>query len=153
MKATIIKVSVSQDGLLPQETKDLVTLEFPVLQKKLLKALGFERVDSTTFVGVLPMFVNLKDKHQEIELELGVNLPEMRKKVAEILDSPIKVTTPIITEKKPQKRASAKKSPAKAKTTVIPKAGTRKAKAPASAPKPRKTAARKTAGRKAKGKK
>ena len=67
MKATKIKVSVSQDGLLPQETAELAVLEFPVFQKKLLKALGFERVDSATFVGVLPVFVHLSDKHQKKE--------------------------------------------------------------------------------------
>ena len=42
MKATKIKVSVSQDGLLPQETAEIATVDFPVFQKKLLKALGFE---------------------------------------------------------------------------------------------------------------
>jgi hypothetical protein len=74
--------------LLPQETADVAILQFPVLPKKLLKALGFERVDSTTFVGVLPVFVNLGEKEQEIEIELGVMLPEMRKKVIEIIKIP-----------------------------------------------------------------
>ena len=91
MKSTRIKISVSQDGLLPQETADIATLSFPVLPKKLLKALGFERVDSSTFVGVLPIFVNLGAKMQEIEIELGVTLPEMRKKVLEIVRIPAKM--------------------------------------------------------------
>lgn len=129
MKDTVLKVSVSQDGLLPQETTDLVTLEFPVLQKKLLRALGFERVDSTTFVGVLPIFVNLKDKHQEIEIELGVNLPEMRKKVSEVLEAPIKVTTPIVTEKKKTRKASTRKTPARRKTAAVPNIAPKKTKA------------------------
>ena len=90
MKSTRLKISVSQDGLLPQETADVAILQFPVLPKKLLKALGFERVDSTTFVGVLPVFVNLGEKEQEIEIELGVMLPEMRKKVIEIIKIPAK---------------------------------------------------------------
>lgn len=90
MKSTKLKISVSQDGLLPQETADVAVLQFPVLPKKLLKALGFERVDSTTFVGVLPVFVNLGEKEQEIEIELGVTLPEMRKKVIEIVKTPAK---------------------------------------------------------------
>jgi hypothetical protein len=90
MKSTRLKISVSQDGLLPQETADVAILQFPVLPKKLLKALGFERVDSTTFVGVLPVFVNLGEKEQEIEIELGVTLPEMRKKVIEIIKIPAK---------------------------------------------------------------
>jgi hypothetical protein len=90
MKSTRLKISVSQDGLLPQETADVAILQFPVLPKKLLKALGFERVDSTTFVGVLPVFVNLGEKEQEIEIELGVTLPEMRKKVIEIIKTSAK---------------------------------------------------------------
>ncbi len=92
MKSTRLKISVSQDGLLPQETADVAILQFPLLPKKLLKALGFERVDSTTFVGVLPVFVNLGEKEQEIEIELGVTLPEMRKKVIEIIKTPAKQT-------------------------------------------------------------
>ncbi len=87
MKPTRIKVSVSQDGLLPQETADVATVEFPALPKKLLRALGFEKVDATTFVGVLPVFINLGDE-QEIEIELGVGVPEMRKKILEILTTP-----------------------------------------------------------------
>jgi hypothetical protein len=92
MKSTRLKISVSQDGLLPQETADVAMLQFPALPKKLLKALGFERVDSTTFVGVLPVFVNLGEKEQEIEIELGVTLPEMRKKIIEIIKIPAKQT-------------------------------------------------------------
>ena len=34
---------------------------------------------------MLPVFVNLLDKEQEIEIELGVNQPEMRKKVLEVI--------------------------------------------------------------------
>ena len=86
-----------------------------------LKALGFERVDSSTFVGVLPVFVNLGDKEQQIEIELGVSLPEMRKKVMEILKAPsgqkIEEVKPIESaqdsKKKPKKRGrkpSAKKA-------------------------------------------
>ncbi len=91
MKSTRLKISVSQDGLLPQETAEIATLEFPALQKKILKALGFERVDSKTYVGVLPVFVSLGDDEQEIEIELGVTLPEMRKKVLEIVKAPLKL--------------------------------------------------------------
>jgi len=90
MKSTKLKVSISQDGLLPQETQEIVTLSFPTLPKKLLKALGFERVDAKTFVGVLPVFINLEEKYQEIEIELGVTLPEMRKKVIEMIKAQTK---------------------------------------------------------------
>jgi hypothetical protein len=92
MKATRLKISVSQDGLLPEETAEVATIPLPILPKKLLKALGFERVDSTTYVGVLPVFVNLGDKEQEIEIELGVTLPDMRKKIIEIVKTPSKLS-------------------------------------------------------------
>ena len=99
MKSTRLKISVSQDGLLPQETAEVATLAFPALTKKLLKALGFERVDSSTYVGVLPIFVNLGEKEQEIEIELGVTLPEMRRKIIEIVKSPAKL---LYLEKEPK---------------------------------------------------
>ena len=159
MKATKIKVSVSQDGLLPQETAELAVLEFPVFQKKLLKALGFERVDASTFVGVLPVFVHLSDKHQEIEIELGVNLPEMRKKILEVLLTPSsqtvtqtpeeapkkaerKTTRAKKTKEAPAKTTKAKKSTTTAKTTKTTK--TAKTAKPAAA---KKTTARKTKGK------
>ncbi|MGQ0793052.1 MAG: hypothetical protein ACT4NX_03080 [Deltaproteobacteria bacterium] len=90
MKATRLRISVTQDGLLPQETAEVAQLDFPMLPKKLLKALGFERVDSNTYVGVLPVFVNLTEDEQEIEIELGITVPEMRKKVIEIVRSSAK---------------------------------------------------------------
>jgi len=131
MKPTKIKVSVSQDGLLPEETAELATVDFPVFQKKLLKALGFERVDSETFVGVLPVFIHLSGKHQEIEVELGVGLPEMRKKVMEILLTPGSAKQ--IVKEKPKKKPRVAKSAA--------------GKAPA--PKPKKTIEKKTTQKKA----
>ena len=116
MKSTRLKISVSQDGLLPQETAEIATLEFPTLPKKLLKALGFERVDSKTYVGVLPVFINLGDKDQEIEIELGVTLPEMRKKIIDIVKTPARLIA-VAQETKPQPAASRKKK-APAKTTA-----------------------------------
>lgn len=115
MKSTRLKISVSQDGLLPQETAEIATLEFPTLPKKLLKALGFERVDSKTYVGVLPVFINLGDKDQEIEIELGVTLPEMRKKIIDIVKTPARLIS-VAQETKTQTAASRKKK-APAKTT------------------------------------
>ena len=138
MKPTKIKVSVSQDGLLPQETAEIATVDFPVFQKKLLKALGFERVDSETFVGVLPVFVHLANKHQEIEVELGVGLSEMRKKVLEILLTPS--TSKQVVEEPPKKKPRATKAPAATKAA--------KAK-PASGAK--KTTAKKATAKKTKG--
>ena len=153
MKSTRLKISVSQDGLLPQETAEIATLEFPTLPKKLLKALGFERVDSKTYVGVLPVFINLGDKEQEIEIELGVTLPEMRKKIIEIVKTPARLIavaqeTKPSAEPKPKKKAETKTAAKKApepKPKAAPKAA-KKTKAPAKTPaaKPKPKAAAKT---------
>ncbi len=116
MKSTKLKISVSQDGLLPQETAEVATLSFPVLPKKLLRALGFERVDSTTFVGVLPVFVNLGPKEQEIEFELGVSIPEMRKKVMEIVKTPAKQASLAKVVKLPKKSTKRGRKKAETKT-------------------------------------
>ena len=113
MKSTHLKISVSQDGLLPQETAEIATLEFPALPKKLLKALGFERVDSRTYVGVLPVFINLGEKDQEIEIELGVTLPEMRKKIIEIVKTPARLISIAEEKKAPSPASRKKKAPVK----------------------------------------
>lgn len=127
MKPTRIKVSVSQDGLLPQETADVATVEFPALPKKLLRALGFEKVDATTFVGVLPVFVNLGDE-QEIEIELGVGVPEMRKKVLEILtsregDEPAEQKTESDKPEKPDKKKKSTSSGKSSKSKTAKSSG------------------------------
>jgi len=113
MKATRLKISVSQDGLLPQETAEIATLEFPTLPKKLLNALGFERVDSNTYVGVLPVFINLGEKEQEIEIELGVTLPEMRKKIIDIVKTPARLIYIAQDKKRAATKATKKKEPIK----------------------------------------
>ncbi len=122
MKSTRLKISVSQDGLLPQETAEIATIEFPTLPKKLLKALGFERVDTTTYVGVLPVFINLGEKEQEIEIELGVTLPEMRKRIIDIVKTPARLIAAAAAKKKAAPKTAKKKEPIKeaaetAKTT------------------------------------
>ncbi len=114
MKSTRLKISVSQDGLLPQETAEIATLDFPALPKKLLKALGFERVDARTYVGVLPVFINLGEKDQEIEIELGVTLPEMRKKIIEIVKTPARLISVAEDKKPPAAANKRKKAPVKA---------------------------------------
>lgn len=114
MKSTRLKISVSQDGLLPQETAEIATLDFPALPKKLLKALGFERVDAKTYVGVLPVFINLGEKDQEIEIELGVTLPEMRKKIIEIVKTPARLISVAEDKKPPAAANKKKKAPVKA---------------------------------------
>jgi len=109
MKPTRLKISVSQDGLLPQETAEIATLDFPTLPKKLLTALSFERVDSNTYVGVLPVFINLGEKEQEIEIELGVTLPEMRKKIIEIVKTPARLIAAAQDKKIARSKAAKKK--------------------------------------------
>ncbi len=138
MKSTRLKISVSQDGLLPQETAEIATLEFPTLPKKLLKALGFERVDSKTYVGVLPIFINLGDKEQEIEIELGVTLPEMRKKIIDIVKTPARLIAVAEAPKPAATPARQKKAPA-VKTAAT--------KSTASKAKAKKTATKKTTKR------
>ena len=126
-------------------------LEFPTLPKKLLKALGFERVDAKTYVGVLPVFINLGEKEQEIELELGVNLPEMRKKIIDIVKTPARLISVAEEKKTAQTIAAKKKAPAKEASTVAKKttatkkaASTQKKAATKAAPEAKKTAAKKT---------
>jgi len=117
MKSTRLKISVSQDGLLPQETAEIATLEFPTLPKKLLNALGFERVDSKTYVGVLPVFINLGEKEQEIEIELGVNLPEMRKRIIDIVKTPARLLA--VAEDKKTSGSTARRKKATTKETAV----------------------------------
>lgn len=126
MKSTRLKISVSQDGLLPQETAEIATLEFPTLPKKLLKALGFERVDSRTYVGVLPVFINLGEKDQEIEIELGVTLPEMRKKIIEIVKTPARLISVAEDKKEEKKPAASATTAARKKKTTAAKPAARK---------------------------
>ncbi len=147
MKSTLLKISVSQDGLLPQETAEIATLEFPTLPKKLLKALGFERVDSKTYVGVLPVFINLGEKEQEIEIELGVTLPEMRKKIIEIVKTPARLITVAAEKKAATPRAASKKTTPNKETVEEKKPAAKKQPA---AKKPAAKAAPKTVTSKAK---
>lgn len=126
MKPTRLKISVSQDGLLPQETAEIATLDFPTLPKKLLKALSFERVDSNTYVGVLPVFINLGEKEQEIEIELGVTLPEMRKKIIEIVKTPARLIAAAQDKKIARSKAAKKKESIKQAAAAKEKATTAK---------------------------
>lgn len=125
MKSTRIKVSVSQDGLLPQESVDVATIDFPFIPKKLLRALGFERVDNSTFVGVMPVFVNLDEKDQEIEIELGVSMPEMRKKVLEMFQPVVSENTQEEPEPEQKPKKTAKRTN---KTTGSTSTGKKKTK-------------------------
>jgi len=126
MKPTRLKISVSQDGLLPQETAEIATLDFPTLPRKLLKALSFERVDSNTYVGVLPVYISLGEKEQEIEIELGVTLPEMRKRIIDIVKTPARLIAATQDKKIARSKAARKKEPIKQAAATKGKATTAK---------------------------
>ncbi len=126
MKPTKIKISISQDGLLPQKTLDIATLKFPTFHKGFLKSLEFERVDANTYVGVLPISFHLLGKGQEIELELRIGQSEMRKKVMKLFQSPISrmdAEEPPAVKKTVSKSTKAKTEPEKspAKDTAAKK--------------------------------
>lgn len=84
MKSTRIKISISQDGSLSKESVETIDFQFPLIPRKLLKSMGFEKVDDTTYVGIVSVFLNLLDKEQEIEIELGVEASDARKKILDL---------------------------------------------------------------------
>ncbi len=84
MKSTRIKISISQDGSLSKESVETVDFQFPIIPKKLLKSMGFEKVDDTTYVGIVSVFLNLVEKEQELEIELGVEASDARKKILDL---------------------------------------------------------------------
>ncbi|QMU56440.1 MAG: hypothetical protein GKS04_04695 [Candidatus Mycalebacterium zealandia] len=120
MKPTLIKMSISQDGLLPQQSIELGEALLQNFPKKLMSALDFERVDSsgkkTTFIGIMPVFVVIGEKTQEIQIELTVAHPELRDKVIEIftLKSPSEVQA-VAHKTGKSKPAPKAKSPSKSK--------------------------------------
>jgi len=151
MKSTRIKVSMSQDGSLSKETANTVDFQFPVIPRKLLRSMGFEKVDDTTYVGIMSVFLNLAEKDQEIEVELGVEASDTRKKVMDFFRKSFqKSEGAASSEAKGKSRPAAKASKtAKPSETKKPPAKKPSAKKPA-APKTAKTKASKpAAGKKA----
>jgi hypothetical protein len=61
------------------------------------------------------VFINLGEKDQEIEIELGVTLPEMRRKIIEIVKTPARLISVAEEKSAPaaQTASKKKKSPAK----------------------------------------
>ena len=43
MRETTVKISVTQDGLLPEEVTLLGKIFLPIIQKQILKSTGFEK--------------------------------------------------------------------------------------------------------------
>ena len=85
MKQTTIKISVTQDGLLPEEVTLLGKIFIPSIQKQILKSTGFEKIDDSTYAGVMPVKIIANAKVQEIEFEIGA-IPDFRKKVVEFVN-------------------------------------------------------------------
>ena len=70
MRETTVKISVTQDGLLPEEVTLLGQIFLPAIQKQILKSTGFEKIDDSTFAGVVPIKITTNSKIQEIEFEI-----------------------------------------------------------------------------------
>ena len=123
MKSTRIKVSMSQDGSLSKETANTVDFQFPVIPRKLLKSMGFEKVDDTTYVGIMSVFLNLADKNQEIEVELGVEASDTRKKVMDFFRRSFRkdAGTASAAKEKPKSAAKASKTAKSAKPSKTSK--------------------------------
>ena len=125
MKSTRIKVSISQDGSLSKESVDTVYFQFPVIPRKLLKSMGFEKVDDTTYVGIVSVFLNLFDKEQEIEIELGVEASDARKKILDLFGKGFQSMSgsDVPGDKEKAKPAPKAKKPRARKVTATKKAG------------------------------
>ncbi len=139
MKTTFIKISISQDGLLPQQSIDLGETVLQSFPKKLMTALDFEKIDDdkkkTTFLGILPVFVTIGEKIQEIGIELTVAHPELLDKVVDIFTSkPPKDYKPPVTKSKPKTKKTVAASPGRksAKARVKPKPEPKSKKVPVS---------------------
>ena len=125
MKSTRIKVSISQDGSLSKESVDTVDFQFPVIPRKLLKSMGFEKVDDTTYVGIVSVFLNLFDKEQEIEIELGVEASDARKKILDLFGKGFQSMSgsDVPSNREKAKPAPKAKKPRARKVTATKKAG------------------------------
>ena len=125
MKSTRIKVSISQDGSLSKESVNTVDFQFPVIPKKLLRSMGFEKVDDTTYVGIVSVFLNLLDKEQEIEIELGVEASDARKKILDLFGKGFQSMSgrDVSHSKEKAKPAPKAKKTRARKTTATKKAG------------------------------
>jgi len=128
MKKTTIKISVTQDGLLPEEVTLLGKIFIPPIQKQILRSTGFEKIDDSTYAGVMPVKIIANPKMQEIEFEIGA-IPDFRKKVVEFVNQvslqdflepePEPVVEPKKKMSKSRKEKEEKKEAAKAKAKKI----------------------------------
>ena len=154
MRETTVKISVTQDGLLPEEVTLLGKIFLPAIQKQILRSCGFEKIDDSTFAGVVPIKVTANAKMQEIEFEVGA-IPDFRKKVVEFINEvsllefeepePVKEEPEVEPKKTRTKKKSKSDSKSKVKKTsakpATKKAATKK-------PMTKKSATKKTAAKK-----
>ena len=139
MRETTVKISVTQDGLLPEEVTLLGKIFLPAIQKQILKSTGFEKIDDSTFAGVVPIKITTNPKIQEIEFEVGA-IPDFRKKVVEFVnqvsllefvkEEPVKEDEKSLKKTKSassnEKKLKAKSKKAKSKKVISKKATPKK---------------------------
>ena len=164
MRKTNVKISVTQDGLLPEEVTLLGKIFLPAIQKQILRSCGFEKIDDSTFAGVVPIKVTANAKKQEIEFEVGA-IPDFRKKVVEFINEvsllefeepePVKEEPEVEPKKTRTKKKSKSDTKSKVKKTAAKpatkKAATKKAatkKAATKKPVTKKSATKKTVAKK-----
>ena len=162
MKKTTIKISVTQDGLLPEEVTLLGKIFIPPIQKQILRSTGFEKIDDSTYAGVMPVKIIANAKVQEIEFEIGA-IPDFRKKVVEFVNvvslqdfiepEPEPVAEPKKKLSKSKKEKEEKKEAAKAKAKAKKIVGTSPLKSKAKKAATKKAAAKANIAKKATGKK
>jgi hypothetical protein len=157
MRETTVKISVTQDGLLPEEVTLLGKIFLPAIQKQILRSCGFEKIDDSTFAGVVPIKVTANAKMQEIEFEVGA-IPDFRKKVVEFINEvsllefeepePVKEEPEVEVKKTRAKKKVSNDTKSKAKKAVIKPAAKKAVTKPAAKKVVTKTATKKSATKK-----
>ena len=149
MKQTTIKISVTQDGLLPEEVTLLGKIFIPPIQKQILRSTGFEKIDDSTYAGVMPVKIIANAKVQEIEFEIGA-IPDFRKKVVEFVNV---VSLQDFIEPEPEPVVETKKKSTKSKKEKDQKKESVKPKKKVVGTSPLKSKAKKASAKKASAKK
>lgn len=157
MRETTVKISVTQDGLLPEEVTLLGKIFLPAIQKQILRSCGFEKIDDSTFAGVVPIKVTANAKMQEIEFEVGA-IPDFRKKVVEFINEvsllefeepePVKEEPEVEVKKTRAKKKVSNGTKSKAKKAVTKPAAKKAVTKPATKKVDTKTATKKSATKK-----
>ena len=151
MRETTVKISVTQDGLLPEEVTLLGQIFLPAIQKQILKSTGFEKIDDSTFAGVVPIKITTNSKIQEIEFEVGA-IPDFRKKVVEFVNQVSLLEfvkeEPVKEEEKPLKKSKSDPSNKKKVNTKSKKSSKKTKSSDTEKPTAKKTAAKKVSATK-----